>query len=142
MINYVLTRESRNYIPFNFSFFSENELMTDGCVTSGLEYDYDILVEAPEKMTYTEQANKRAHCRRLAWYEVWIIFNSDYREFLASWLFSKIPVYLLESLLSFYFSNFIFSKSIFVGKFIFLFNWASTEIHSNHHGPSSKLEGL
>ncbi|CAE1329167.1 DNAH [Acanthosepion pharaonis] len=44
----------------------ENELMTDGCVTSGLEYDYDILVEAPEKMTYTEQANKRAHCRRLA----------------------------------------------------------------------------
>ncbi|XP_005111328.3 dynein heavy chain 6, axonemal, partial [Aplysia californica] len=28
-------------------------------------YDMDIYGEAPEKMTYTEQANKRAHCKRL-----------------------------------------------------------------------------
>lgn len=31
-------------------------------------YDMDIYGEAPEKMTYTEQANKRAHCKRLTWY--------------------------------------------------------------------------
>ena len=30
-------------------------------------YDMDIYGEAPEKMTYTEQANKRAHCKRLTW---------------------------------------------------------------------------
>ncbi|XP_070535810.1 dynein axonemal heavy chain 6-like isoform X2 [Ptychodera flava] len=28
-------------------------------------YDMDIYGEAPDKMTYTEQANKRTHCRRL-----------------------------------------------------------------------------
>ncbi|KAL8568337.1 Dynein heavy chain 6, axonemal [Nucella lapillus] len=28
-------------------------------------YDMDIYGEAPDKMTYTEQANKRAHCKRL-----------------------------------------------------------------------------
>ena len=28
----------------------------------------DIYGEAPDKMTYTEQANKRAHCKRLTWY--------------------------------------------------------------------------
>nr|XP_006813236.1 PREDICTED: dynein heavy chain 6, axonemal [Saccoglossus kowalevskii] len=28
-------------------------------------YDMDIYGEAPDKMTYTEQANKRSHCRRL-----------------------------------------------------------------------------
>ncbi|BFZ25685.1 hypothetical protein BsWGS_28724 [Bradybaena similaris] len=28
-------------------------------------FDMDIYGEAPEKMTYTEQANKRAHCKRL-----------------------------------------------------------------------------
>ena len=31
-------------------------------------YDMDIYGEAPDKMTYTEQANKRAHCKRLTWY--------------------------------------------------------------------------
>lgn len=30
-------------------------------------YDMDIYGEAPDKMTYTEQANKRAHCKRLTW---------------------------------------------------------------------------
>ena len=30
-------------------------------------YDMDIYGEAPDKMTYTEQANKRAHCKRLSW---------------------------------------------------------------------------
>lgn len=29
------------------------------------QYDVDIFAEAPDKMTYTEQANKRANCRRL-----------------------------------------------------------------------------
>ncbi|CAG5121592.1 unnamed protein product, partial [Candidula unifasciata] len=29
-------------------------------------YDMDIYGEAPERMTYTEQANKRAHCKRLS----------------------------------------------------------------------------
>lgn len=31
------------------------------------QYDIDIYGLAPDKMTYTEQANKRAHCRRLTW---------------------------------------------------------------------------
>ena len=31
-------------------------------------YDMDIYGEAPDRMTYTEQANKRAHCKRLTWY--------------------------------------------------------------------------
>jgi dynein heavy chain len=30
-------------------------------------YDMDIYGEAPDKMTYTEQANKREHCKRLTW---------------------------------------------------------------------------
>lgn len=30
-------------------------------------YDMDIYGEAPDKMTYTEQANKRGHCKRLTW---------------------------------------------------------------------------
>lgn len=30
-------------------------------------YDMDIYGEAPDKMTYTEQANKRSHCKRLTW---------------------------------------------------------------------------
>lgn len=30
-------------------------------------YDMDIFGEAPDKMTYTEQANKRSHCKRLTW---------------------------------------------------------------------------
>lgn len=31
-------------------------------------YDMDIYGEAPDRMTYTEQANKRAHCKRLTWW--------------------------------------------------------------------------
>ena len=31
-------------------------------------YDMDIYGEAPDKMTYTEQANKRSHCKRLTWW--------------------------------------------------------------------------
>ena len=30
-------------------------------------YDMDIYGEAPDKMTYTEQANKRTQCKRLTW---------------------------------------------------------------------------
>ena len=30
-------------------------------------YNIDIYGQAPDKMTYTEQANKRAHCQRLTW---------------------------------------------------------------------------
>ena len=29
--------------------------------------DVDFYGEAPDKMTYTEQANKRSHCKRLTW---------------------------------------------------------------------------
>jgi len=32
--------------------------------------DVDIYGEAPDKMTYTEQANKRTNCKRLTWYVV------------------------------------------------------------------------
>ena len=32
------------------------------------QYDIDIYGLAPDKMTYTEQANKRSHCKRLTWY--------------------------------------------------------------------------
>jgi len=31
------------------------------------QVDIDIYGEAPDKMTYTEQANKRTHCKRLTW---------------------------------------------------------------------------
>ena len=61
-----ISRKTHSHI---FLLLLDNELMADGYLTPGPEYDYDIFVEAPEKMTYTEQANKRAHCRRLAWYE-------------------------------------------------------------------------
>jgi len=30
--------------------------------------DIEIFGEAPDKMTYTEQANKRTNCKRLTWY--------------------------------------------------------------------------
>ena len=30
-------------------------------------FDMDLYGDAPDKMTYTEQANKRSHCRRLTW---------------------------------------------------------------------------
>jgi hypothetical protein len=30
-------------------------------------YNIDIYGQAPDKMTYTEQANKRSHCQRLTW---------------------------------------------------------------------------
>ena len=37
------------------------------------QFDMDIYGEAPDKMTYTEQANKRSHCKRLTW---WVQANS------------------------------------------------------------------
>lgn len=37
--------------------------MSSYLVQSG--YDMDIYGDAPDKMTYTEQANKRSHCKRL-----------------------------------------------------------------------------
>jgi hypothetical protein len=30
-------------------------------------YNIDIYGQAPDKMTYTEQAKKRKHCQRLTW---------------------------------------------------------------------------
>ena len=33
-------------------------------------YEMDIYGDAPDKMTYTEQANKRSHCKRLTRYQV------------------------------------------------------------------------
>lgn len=44
--------------------------MAPGTASSYLmqsNYDMDIYGEAPDKMTYTEQANKRTHCKRLTW---------------------------------------------------------------------------
>ena len=32
------------------------------------QLDIDVYGEAPDKMTYTEQANKRTDCKRLTWY--------------------------------------------------------------------------
>jgi len=32
------------------------------------QFDIEIYGEAPDKMTYTEQANKRTNCKRLTWY--------------------------------------------------------------------------
>ena len=40
-----------------------NFLLEDA-FTSPLGYEYEMY-EEPDKMTYTEQANKRSHCRRL-----------------------------------------------------------------------------
>lgn len=37
-----------------------------GLMSQG-QFDVDIFGEAPDKMTYTEQAQKRTHCKRLAW---------------------------------------------------------------------------
>lgn len=36
----------------------------------GNGYEMDVYGDAPDKMTYTEQANKRSHCRRLTRYEL------------------------------------------------------------------------
>ena len=33
-------------------------------------FEFDLYGEAPDKMTYTEQANKRSHCTRLTRYRV------------------------------------------------------------------------
>lgn len=33
-------------------------------------YEMDVYGDAPDKMTYTEQANKRSHCRRLTRYQM------------------------------------------------------------------------
>jgi len=32
------------------------------------QVDIEIYGEAPDKLTYTEQANKRTKCKRLTWY--------------------------------------------------------------------------
>lgn len=39
--------------------------MNSPSLTGPNAFDVDPYGDAPEKMTYTEQANKRAHCRRL-----------------------------------------------------------------------------
>ena len=38
------------------------------CVCTETQMDIDIYGEAPDKLTYTEQANKRTNCKRLTWY--------------------------------------------------------------------------
>ena len=35
--------------------------------------DIEIYGEAPEKMSYTEQANKRTQCKRLTWYLIYAV---------------------------------------------------------------------
>ena len=56
--------------------------MTDGAPGTASSYlmqstyDMDIYGEAPDKMTYTEQANKRAHCKRLTWYAKHIVMHT------------------------------------------------------------------
>ena len=35
---------------------------------NGGNFEFDLYGEAPDKMTYTEQANKRSHCTRLTRY--------------------------------------------------------------------------
>ena len=38
------------------------------CICTETQMDIDIYGEAPDKLTYTEQANKRTNCKRLTWY--------------------------------------------------------------------------
>jgi len=39
-------------------------------ISQGQQLDIDIYSEALDKMTYTEQANKRTNCKRLTWYHI------------------------------------------------------------------------
>ncbi|KAL3884515.1 hypothetical protein ACJMK2_024650, partial [Sinanodonta woodiana] len=53
--------------------------MAPGTASSYLmqsNYDMDIYGEAPDKMTYTEQANKRTHCKRLTWL-LWLVLGNS-----------------------------------------------------------------
>ena len=46
--------------------FPDDELQRDGTSVLMLnQFEMQMYVEQQEKATYTEQANKRAHCRRL-----------------------------------------------------------------------------
>lgn len=51
-------------------FTPDDYFIEDGELSPDAIYDADIYAEAPEKSTYTEQANKRAHCQRLAWFVI------------------------------------------------------------------------
>ncbi|XP_033099985.1 dynein heavy chain 6, axonemal-like [Anneissia japonica] len=60
------------FTPDDYFFDSESPTGDDGfppgtAASSYLQgnFDLDIYGDAPDKMTYTEQANKRSHCRRL-----------------------------------------------------------------------------
>ena len=52
---------------FTFQYSGEDAPGTASSYMMQSNYDMDIYGEAPDKMTYTEQANKRSHCKRLTW---------------------------------------------------------------------------
>eukprot|EP00106_Octopus_bimaculoides_P013835 XP_014781277.1 PREDICTED: dynein heavy chain 6, axonemal-like [Octopus bimaculoides] len=53
------------FTPDDYYFDNGENNIGEGHHYDSQGYDYDIFDEAPEKMTYTEQANKRSHCKRL-----------------------------------------------------------------------------
>ena len=55
------------YFPHNLTGEFGNAPGTASSYLMQSNYDMDIYGEAPDKMTYTEQANKREHCKRLTW---------------------------------------------------------------------------
>ena len=56
-----------NYINESETPMPGNEPGTGSSFFMQSNYNIDIYGQAPDKMTYTEQANKRAHCQRLTW---------------------------------------------------------------------------
>ncbi len=72
------------FTPDNYFYESETTMdMIGGGVPQSASSQFmqsnpniDIYGEAPDKMTYTEQANKRSHCQRLTWYACIFITNN------------------------------------------------------------------
>lgn len=54
--------------PWPLTFVGDMAPGTSSSYMMPSNYDMDIYGEAPDRMTYTEQANKRAHCKRLTWW--------------------------------------------------------------------------
>ncbi|CAI9736985.1 dynein axonemal heavy chain 6-like [Octopus vulgaris] len=57
------------FTPDDYYFDNGENNIGEGDQYDSQGYDYDIFDEAPEKMTYTEQANKRSHCKRLTCFQ-------------------------------------------------------------------------
>ena len=60
------------HMSYFYIHFTEGAPGTASSYLMQSNYDMDIYGEAPDKMTYTEQANKRAHCKRLTWWDMFL----------------------------------------------------------------------